>query len=173
MIKRKKIVFSFVVFILALLICMFVIPNLGFTRSVKVQKTVSSEVPIVVTLIPEHDGLQKVSVHLSDSLAGNDDSLTVQLLDVKDNVLYTNEIPAHKISNYKKCNIISDFQFEKGKTYHLVFQTKSTSEMLSRTYIYSIVYKYKIPLSNKDYLPYYFIVYFVAAIIFWRIFKEM
>lgn len=172
MIKRKKTTLSFLVFILALLICIFVIPNLEFTKSVKVNKIINSEAPIAVTLIPEYDGLQKVSVHLSDSLAGNDDTLTVQLLDAKDNVVYKNDIPASKISNYKKCNVVSDFQFEKGKTYHLVFQTHDTSDIFSRVYIYSLVYKYKVPVSRIGYILYYFIVYFVAALIFWRIFKE-
>ena len=172
MIRRNKVTYSFLVFILALLICMFVIPNLGFTRSVKVQKTINSEAPIAVKLVPEHEGLKNVSVHLSDSLAGNDDTLEIQLLDVKDKVVYTNEIPAHKISNYKKCNIISDFEFEKGKTYHLVFQAHDNSDMFSRVYIYSVVYKYKVPISKQGYIPYYFIVYFFAAIILWRIFKE-
>lgn len=161
--QYKKIIQAAVIVLAACIICNL-IPGLGWNRYVTVKQAVTQDMPTEVEVMAQYGQISSLKIKADTSMASAETTMTIELYDDNDNMIFRNQIPLKELSVYEWQNIATDLYVTTGENYRLKLYTDQDSEILPQAYLYGIRCRYCVPFNTKDYLPYQVLVVFVALL---------
>lgn len=169
--QYKQLIQAALVVLAASLVCIRM-PHFGWSRYEAVKESVSQDLPLEVTFDAQYGQMDELRLKADTSMAAADTQLQVCLYDDKDRLVYTNLIPLKELSVYEWAAVAQDLYLTQDSSYTLRLSTSQDSEILSQAYLYSIAYRYYVPFTQEEYVPYQLLVAFAAAMLILTIYTR-